>query len=551
MKPLKSQNTLKAKFHLPYEDYTNHHPFCQTIRLPNQSVRDALRDEIGGWDCRYPVLIDAPTGLGKTTFVYEELLPRAINKGKNILLISNRIALSVQQKLKILQLTNSPLQGMLTDKGIQAQEHFGSVAVTTYHRLISFLSDEDNRKWCDKLEYVVADEAHFFTSDSLFNNSCDTILKQITSRFCRAIRIYLTATPWDVIHRLAEAEQENYRNFEDTFAAPRNRMYMEKRFMLHYCFERNYDHCDLKFFQDFSELVPLINENSAEKWLIFIDNKEAAADLKKELHVPTVYLDSSRKGIQEWSELLLNEKFEAKVLISTSVLDCGINICDPELKNIVIVSDNRTSIMQMAGRKRCEKGESITVWVQELSGQKIASRYKCYVAALQLEQKFDSVSSDKGMQILVNQLWNSKDDAVRSLFSVMLHSVHKNRCAFVYIRRMARFFEIILNNQTTFQNEVEDWFGKKHPAPVSEIDSFYEQHKYTDLTEEEKANLRKIIARAYKNSGRTEAQPRRDNLQHTALNNRLREMELPYEIQPKNGKWQLNYIEPNSIGGGI
>ncbi len=36
------------------------------------------------------MLIEAQTGLGKTTFVYETLIPRALEQHKNVLIISNR-----------------------------------------------------------------------------------------------------------------------------------------------------------------------------------------------------------------------------------------------------------------------------------------------------------------------------------------------------------------------------------------------------------------------------------------------------------------------------
>jgi len=543
----KKKSQVEVQCHIPYDDRSDH-PFYHTVHVPYQSVSDVLIDEIDDWDCRYPILIDAPTGLGKTTFVYQELLPRAKRKGKNLLLISNRIALSVQQKLKIMHILESPLQGMLTDKGIQAQEDFGFVRILTYHRLIGFLSDEQNREWCENIEYVIADEAHFFTADSMFNRNCDTILNLITSRFCKAIRIYLTATPWDVLHRLAEEEEKNYRNFEDSFASPRNRLFMENRFIQRYCFERNFDKYDLKFFQDFLEIIPQINENPKDKWLIFIDNKDEAEALMNAIEAPTIYFDSSRKGSEGWSELLTNEQFDSQVLICTSVLDCGVNIHDPALKNIVIVSDNRTSMMQMAGRKRLAENESVTLWIQDLPMQKIAFRYKKYLSALNLEQQFDKIKTDKEMRAFVNQLWDAEDPAMRNLFSVQLHTVTKNKCAYVYISRMARFFDRILKNKTTFQREVENWFEKEHPELVSEIDDFYEKYKNTDLDKTEQEILRGIIARAYKNSGNVEAQPRRTNLMHNALNNRLREMTLPYEIEYQKGFWRLNYIHTESEG---
>ena len=54
-------------------------------------VKDALESEVDYWRSCQPVLLDAPTGCGKTTFVYDVLVKRVMEKGKNLLLISNRL----------------------------------------------------------------------------------------------------------------------------------------------------------------------------------------------------------------------------------------------------------------------------------------------------------------------------------------------------------------------------------------------------------------------------------------------------------------------------
>lgn len=542
--------TLQVKCHAPFDDYESH-PFCQTFHLPHQNVRDVLSDEVDEWDSSCPVFIDAPTGLGKTTFIYEEILPRAAEQHKNVLILSNRTALSNQQKIHVMKKTCSPLEEMLTEKGVQAQDVFGSVGVITYHRLPKFLSIDENRKWCENLGYIICDEAHFFTSDSLFNCDVDRILKLVTSKFCTAIRIYLTATPWDVIHPICKAEQENYLDYSRTFLNAGNRFYTEPRHMIYYRFARNYDHLDLHFFQDFSEILPSINSADAEKWLIFVDNKEKAAKLRSEISVPLTYLDSESKGIREWNELIKNERFESKVLLSTAVIDCGVNINDPTLTNVVILSDSRVSMMQMAGRRRCQYGERVNIWVQDLSKQKLINRYQRYFTYLRLEDEYDNVMTDKDRQHFVNRIWHFEDATVRNLFTVMLHKVYKNGCAFVFITRMIRFYEKLLYGNTSFREEVEQWFEKESPNTDNEIDVFYKNHRDSILSEQDKDELRQIIARAYKRAGFTEAQPRRvTSLQHTALNNRLQELALPYEVQPINGGWKLVFLGLTECGEG-
>ena len=45
-------------------------------------------------------------------------------------------------------------------------------------------------------------------------------------------------------------------------------------------------------------------------------------------------------------------KFNCDVLITTSVLDNGVNIKDPDVKNIVLITDDEVEFKQMLGRKR-------------------------------------------------------------------------------------------------------------------------------------------------------------------------------------------------------
>ena len=45
----------------------------------------------------HATLIESPTGFGKTWFILHEILPRVVETGGKLLLVSNRIAVSLQQ----------------------------------------------------------------------------------------------------------------------------------------------------------------------------------------------------------------------------------------------------------------------------------------------------------------------------------------------------------------------------------------------------------------------------------------------------------------------
>ena len=79
--------TSKYKNEIP--DFYCHH------RCDTEYIRDALEPEIAYWNYMDPVFIDAGTGKGKFTFDIEVLIPRAQRLGKNMVILSNRSALSL------------------------------------------------------------------------------------------------------------------------------------------------------------------------------------------------------------------------------------------------------------------------------------------------------------------------------------------------------------------------------------------------------------------------------------------------------------------------
>ena len=193
-------------------------------------------------------MLDFPTGTGKNYFVTHVLVPRAAEEGKNVLILSNRVALSVQQKLSLMD-EKDPQRVCLTPEGIRRLEDLGHVKVLTYQRLAAFLKDKENEAWRRELKYVVADEVHFFVADARFNADCGYLLKLLTSRFCHATRVYLTATSWDILLPLCEAEKRGYRNLRP------NRPWEPPRELVRYRIAPDYSGIHPGFFTDYAEII--------------------------------------------------------------------------------------------------------------------------------------------------------------------------------------------------------------------------------------------------------------------------------------------------------
>jgi len=64
-------------------------------------IEDLIKEDYQNWDNTKPIIISAPTGSGKTTFIMNHLLPHAIQTGKTIMYLANRTALLDQIRHEI------------------------------------------------------------------------------------------------------------------------------------------------------------------------------------------------------------------------------------------------------------------------------------------------------------------------------------------------------------------------------------------------------------------------------------------------------------------
>lgn len=84
-----------------YESAALAEPIEEHENPESYNVVDLIGDDYLKWNNIEPIFIDTPTGSGKTTFVYKKLIHNAIDNKHGVLIVSNRIALSMQQKRQI------------------------------------------------------------------------------------------------------------------------------------------------------------------------------------------------------------------------------------------------------------------------------------------------------------------------------------------------------------------------------------------------------------------------------------------------------------------
>lgn len=529
-----TKQTVSARVIKPTDDHVP--PMYRTYHLDAANVTEALQDELPFWNCRNPVLVNAPPGNGKTYWLEHTLIPDAIRTNQNVLVLSNRIALSFQQKIDFLRAFDASVAEKYTAKGLIAEENFGSVKILTYHRLPAFMKEKDDAKerWLKRLKYVVADEAHIFTADALFNEHCSQYLRLVTSCFQQAIRIYLTATDMDVLYPL---QQEEDKNFLDYHRLVKNE---PPRTFLRYVMQPNYSYLNLNWIDDLNEITPNILANEREKWLIFVDSKQLGKKLQQELSKErALFMDSGSKGSDEYNKLLTECKVDAQCLIATAVLDCGINIHDTKVRNVAILSDDRTSFIQMLGRKRVTSGEKVNLYICRPSLEKLNQRRNRYEHAMSYHNRLDTANSSALLQRITQELWREEDMIRKQFFLSNGVAVSDWLCKFMLQKRID-FYNRILDGKSTFDDEVLNWLGLQQDEPKSDpredLLQFCQKHVDSPMDDEQVEFFRGLVLKAEKQAGISEPQPQR-SLKQRALNRRLQQLNLPFFLS--SGEWIL------------
>lgn len=381
--------------------------------------------------------------------------------------------------------------------------------------------------------YVVADEAHVITSDISFNEHCGYYLKLLTQKFQHAIRIYMTATEWDVLVPLAEAEEQNYvDNLKVVRPGVRPREFRR------YVFPADYSYVNLCFFTDLQEIKDEIHSNPREKWLIFAGSKKEGKALVKELGDIAIYLDADSKDTEAWYQLLQNNKFRVQVLVTTPVLDCGVNIIDDKLHNVVIITDDRTRLIQMLGRKRRRPDEDVNLFVFDLDEKTISKRQQDGQMLCQWLDRYEEADLD-GRKKMAAEIWRSPLDDLRHYFSLANSYLVPNRVAFYALKRKMHFYEGILSGKTTFQQAVTGWLGlaeenlpeTKKLSLAERIEKFCEAHLGQQLSNTEIEELRSLVVLIKTASGASKTRSdRAATIKKIAVNNRLKEIGCQYRV---------------------
>lgn len=335
-------------------------------------VSDLIGDDFKTWDYKR-VLLGSGTGRGKTTFALGVYSKYQLKRGKSVLYLCNRSKLKKQVR-----------------DSIRAYGVSG-VDCNSYQKLSQMILKGDD---IPEYDSYICDEAHFFLADAEFNLYTDVVYEYILNRKNSTV-IYMTATYKNIFARIEKDLKRRNEENSLKYFLPTEYDYVEHLFwfkgqkgsvkgivdkiLRESADEKIMYFCNSltkmqKFYLDYSpdkgkgEDNKFI-EDSALKYMNFMcsnyeaedddeeENDNANEDIKKK--------KSSKKKDKNYfirnhcsdDAIYFDEKtggytFDGRVLVTTKVLDNGVDFKDKKIKHIICDVFDIESAIQCLGRKR-------------------------------------------------------------------------------------------------------------------------------------------------------------------------------------------------------
>lgn len=136
-------------------------------------ISELIKDGYMQWKPGEKVFINTCTGSGKTTFVLNTLLPYAARSNQYIVLLVNRALLESQ------------VNEMIHQKYSKYQRNIFVYTYQKYNQMQEHIM----------VDYLVLDEAHYFISDSSFNEYTAECFRELIQEYRHSVIVLMSATP--------------------------------------------------------------------------------------------------------------------------------------------------------------------------------------------------------------------------------------------------------------------------------------------------------------------------------------------------------------------
>lgn len=278
-------------------------------------------EEIEQWKDGDNILIKSQTGTGKSYFIMNNLARFCEKHKLKTLIFSNRDLLKKQNEKLALK----------------------NVDCLNY-QFIEQLEESKLEEKLSRYDIINFDECHYFFKDASFNYNTDKILHYLLKP-TKQIRIFSSATPEPLYYAKLKFTKE--------YDIPKDYSFIKK----------------LIFYDDISDIFDEIIE-SDYKTICFFSNATKACRFAYANAALTKFYCSQGNPLWQMAdkevskEIVANEKFETKILATTTVLDNGVNLNDNKLRNIIIDFYDPITIIQTLGRKRIHQHDKVNLYLR-------------------------------------------------------------------------------------------------------------------------------------------------------------------------------------------
>lgn len=389
-------------------------------------LTELIGNEFEQWG-RRKIIIQAPTGLGKTTFICNTVLPFCMRRKKKLLILCNRRLLRAQYWYFLVQ------------KFSTYGELNAAVEIISYQELAEQLKQgKAAEDLLSEFRVICCDEFHYFYSDSDFNSfGTFALLRALMISGISKLMIFLSATADCVSPYVKEALSQANQYLKIKYPVPSyafgqrygslrddRLVYSEKKeeleiMMYDYRCLENFDHISCAQVPDWQTICGIVADAKG-KSIIFVDDKELAREMAAEIKennakgdVALLNADSldDYENSEIVKQLVMANRLVPKILITTSVLDNGVTVQDNEVENLVIMTESRVSFLQMLGRVRVESIlGGLKLWFVRQPSEYYERREKQGMEMKRCIDRIEKELSRNGGARLVQEVWDSGDE---------------------------------------------------------------------------------------------------------------------------------------------
>lgn len=476
-----------------------------------KTITSEIGEDYKGWQPGQKILITAPTGTGKTFFILHTLLDYAWENDKKIVYFVNRKILKMQLEEELQRLDK---QKYISSPDSHKRDIKSYLQIWTYQSLENHIrektmSDSYYINYFDSFDYLVCDECHYFYCDSTYNTATIYSFTFLMQSFLHKISIFMSATIENVEEAIYQKTLLNQKNqyLKNTLSLSREEL-CNSGAIRTYSVETDYSYVSVNLFGKKEDILEILEEYDG-KWLIFVDNIEYGRKLERKInekysHRGVVFVDADyKKDINAAMTVnsLSEKQYSYKsILIATNVLDNGVSIHDSELRNVVIMSDNRETFLQMLGRKR-KDGKHVNLFIPFQSEQFFRQRLNTVIIPSQhfiekfyqnyrrtytirdeygILRKYDSCCNEDMMRLFSDILNNPADyKTARRLccFTYPIQQIELNEFAIKKTYDSANYYSDLIekfnkNGDTAFVRTQLEWLGITEDAADKIIEDY-------------------------------------------------------------------------------